>query len=277
MTLIAKCISDGEEMTFDFFGENVLLEKIDGISKVSFDVKTVKGNTDGEIYQDSTANKRNLVITLEILKDYKTESAKLFSFFQIRKKGTFIYENKKIDYYVESVDIASEGFPKTAVISLICPDPKFHDAEDTITEMAATKSLLVFPFTYNPPFKVSEKVATLIANIRNNSSIPMGLLIEFTASGSVSNPSLTDVYKQTCIKVITDMVSGDIIRISTVKGHKSVVLIKNGVEENINNKLYDYSDWLQAYLGDNLFRYNADSGIDNLAVKITTDQCYWGV
>lgn len=273
MIITCKCNEDSK--VFDSASGVYRLLIIDGLG-AEFDVYTSNSADDGEIYQNSKGKKRNIVLTLELSgASYEDSLSDLYEFFQPNAKGTLFLYNKKIDYYVESV-IPSNAI-STVTISLICPNPVFHDAEDTVTEMAATRGLLVFPLTYSPPFKVSEKTATLIADIYNNSSIPTGIMIEFKSTGAVSNPSLVDVYRQHYIGVNADMISDDIIRISTVKGNKKVVLIRNGIEENINNKLDEYSTWLQAYRGDNLFRYDANTGINNLSVKITTNQSYWGV
>ena len=72
------------------------------------------------------------------------------------------------------------------------------------------------------------------------------------------------------------MHAGDQIVITTGDGNKRVKLISGGVTSNINNLMTYPPNWLQAQQGDNLYRYNADSGIGSLSVSILSTQAYWG-
>ena len=125
-------------------------------------------------------------------------------------------------------------------------------------------------------FVVTEKVNTLIGNVRNDSAVPMGLTVTFRASGTVVNPSLYDVNRQLLMQVNTTMHAGDQIVITTGDGNKRVKLISGGVTTNINNLMAYPPHWLQAQQGDNLYRYNADEGIDNLSVSIVSTEAFWG-
>ena len=125
-------------------------------------------------------------------------------------------------------------------------------------------------------FVVTEKVNSLIGNVVNPSAVPMGLTVTFRASGTVVNPSLYDVNLQLLMQVNTTMHVGDQIVITTGDGNKRVKLISGGVTTNINNLMAYPPHWLQAQQGDNLYRYNADEGIDNLSVSIVSTEAYWG-
>ncbi|QAT48730.1 hypothetical protein EQM14_02495 [Caproiciproducens sp. NJN-50] len=125
-------------------------------------------------------------------------------------------------------------------------------------------------------FTVTEKVNTLIGNVRNDSAVPMGLTVTLRASGTVVNPSLYDIGRQELMQVNITMHTGDVVIITTADGDKRVKLISGGVTTNMNNKMLYPPKWLQARRGDNLFRYNADEGINNLSVSILSTQAYWG-
>lgn len=125
-------------------------------------------------------------------------------------------------------------------------------------------------------FTVTEKVNTLIGNVRNDSAVPMGLTVTFRASGTVTNPSLYDINRQLLMQVNMTMHSGDQIVITTADGNKRVKLISGGATGNINNLMAYPPRWLQAQQGDNLYRYDADEGIDSLSVSILSTPAYWG-
>jgi len=288
MKLICDNTSGGR-MTFGAFSPCWLVS-IDGLGS-NFNVYTAKNSgQDGENYNGSDAQKRNIVFTLEISrKNFEEQVGRLYSFFQKSSPGTLTLEGsvpKKINYYVEKVDPEAENFSpvcnspyetRNVTISLICPDPKFYAGLDSLTQLAAWEGLIEWDIEIrDEPFALTEKVNTLIGNVHNDSSVPMGLNVMFTASGEVINPSLYDVNRHELMKINATMHTGDKIIITTDAGNKRVRLISGGATSNINNLMAYPPKWLQAYEGDNLFRYDADSGIDSLSVSILSTQTYWG-
>ncbi|MEA4813904.1 MAG: phage tail family protein [Oscillospiraceae bacterium] len=274
--------SSGNIIEFTYDGTPLRLSDTDGFSAAEYTVNTSQSTgQDGETYLSSTANKRNPVITVDICSDYQAQRDRLYSFFQPRSEGTiFFYEDastgRKAGYYVESINVEESGSSRQAVISLICPDPKWYALTDDLTQLAVWQGCIRFPLRIANPFRVTEKVNTLIGNVRNDSAVPMGLTVTFRATGTVVNPSLYDINRQKLMQVNTTMHAGDVIIITTGDGNKRVKLISGGVTTNINNLMKYPPEWLQAYQGDNLFRYNADSGIDSLSVSILSTQAYWG-
>ena len=271
----------GQQIEFKYGGYPLRLDSTDGFSEIEYTVNTSQNSgQDGESYNGSQANKRNPVITANIFEDYQTWGDKLRSFFQPRSWGTvYAYggsAGRKATYQVEKIGIEETGTVRDATISLICPDPKFYALDDELTQLAIWQSCIRFPLHITEPFHVTEKVNTLIGNVHNGSAVPMGLMVKFMASGMVENPSLYDVNRRELMQINTTMHAGDVIIITTADGNKRVKLISGGATSNINNLMAYPPKWLKAYQGDNLFRYNADSGIDNLSVSILSTQAYWG-
>lgn len=264
----------------------IWIESVSGLG-ADYEVLTSKNSgQDGENYNGSTAEKRNIVIVLDVRKkDYAAQRDRLYSYFQPRSIGTLYYYDdsiaRKIQYYVESVEPSGDGLVRNLTLSLICPDPKFYDLEDQLTQLATWQGRITFPLRIHPPFVVAEKMNTLIGNVRNDSSVPMGLTVRFSASGEVTNPSLYDVNRHDLMQIGTadqpmTMHIGDVIIVTTGEGNKRVRMVSGGTTTNVNNMMAYPPKWLKAYQGDNLFRYNADQGIDNLSVSILSTQAYWG-
>ena len=257
------------------------IESISGLG-ADYEVTTSKNSgQDGENYTGATASKRNIVMVLDVPKRRMDDTKdRLYSFFQPRSIGIFYYYSgniaRKIRYYVESIEPEESGLVRTITISLICPDPKFYALDDQLTQFAIWQGCIRFPLRITDPFKVTEKVNTLIGNVNNPSAVPMGLTVTFRATGTVTNPSLYDVNRQELMQVNTTMHAGDQIVITTADGNKRVKLFSGDVESNINNLMAYPPHWPQAQQGDNLYRYNADSGIDSLSVSILSTQAYWG-
>ncbi|HEX3075966.1 MAG TPA: phage tail family protein, partial [Lachnospiraceae bacterium] len=120
----------------------------------------------------------------------------------------------------------------------------------------------------------------LIVNVYNKGDVETGMRIVFRAKGALTNPSLFNVETREFIKINKAMTAGEVITIDTNYGKKGITLRKNGVESNILNYIDiagGGNTFLQLAVGDNLLRYNADTGADNLEVDIYFDNRYLGV
>ena len=73
------------------------------------------------------------------------------------------------------------------------------------------------------------------------------------------------------------IVVGDDIYICTVKGKKSITLLRNGVRTNILNCLTKDSSWIQLVKGDNILAYTAEKGSEMLYFTVYNNIIYEGV
>ena len=71
--------------------------------------------------------------------------------------------------------------------------------------------------------------------------------------------------------------SGDEIRICTINGKKSAVLIREAVEYNIMNALGKNPSWFKLDQGINTFSYGALSGAEAVSLTINYEKAYEGV
>jgi hypothetical protein len=271
---------NSEKLEFGWFPP-LWIQTIDGIG-TRYNVSTSKNSgQDSENYNGATAEKRNINIVFSVKEsNYVEQRNRLYNFFQPRSEGTLYYDDapvlRKIGYYVENIEPSGEGMFKNITLSLICPDPKFYAIDEEMTSLAMWEGRIRFPLRIPQPFVVTKKVNTLIGNVRNGSNVTQGLTIKFTATGTVVNPSLYDINRHTKMQINLTMHSGDIVTVTTGSNNKHVKLTGGGVTSNINNLMAYPPVWLQAYQGDNLFRYDAEQGIDNLNVSILHTQAYWG-
>ena len=267
--------------TIEFYRAPLWINSVDGIG-ADYEVITSKNSgQDGENYNGSTAQKRNIVIVLDMKRaDYVSQRNRLYNFFQPRTAGTLYYydtnESKKIGYYVEKIEPAGDGLIKHLTLSLICPDPKFYALDEEVTNFITLQGNIKFPLKIVSPFTVATKVITLIKNVYNSSNVAQGLTVKFASTGVVVNPSLYDMQLLKKMQVNITMQQGDTITVTTGDNNKRVTLTRAGVTTNINNLMAYPPVWLQAQQGDNLYRFNAESGIDSLSVSILHTQAYWG-
>lgn len=235
---------------------------------------------DGVTVTGSTGEERNIVLSIQIKADYSRYRNILTEFFQPNETGTlFYYEGeiaRKIKYTTEEVTSEETGVIRTTTISLICGNPLFEDIQETRVPLSAWRGCIKFPLRIHNPFKVTEKINTLMQNIYSPTNTVAGLRIRFEASGEVINPSIVDVMRHKILTLGLTLHAGDALEITTGKLAKNAVLLHNGVRSNVINTIAYPPQWPQIYKGDNLFRYDAVSGIDVLSVTIFYTQTYWG-
>ena len=73
------------------------------------------------------------------------------------------------------------------------------------------------------------------------------------------------------------IIAGDEIIINTMRGHKSIRLLRGGEYINILNALDKDADWFQLAHGENVFAYTAESGTSNLQFRIVNRTIFEGV
>lgn len=169
-------------------------------------------------------------------------------------------------------------------ITGICPYPLFVDNTLSKSTGATITPKFHFPLIIstvpNPPGGVvfGEKESSLLINIANVGSVPTGMKIIFKArTGTVINPKLININTQEFFKISKTLSAGEEITVNTNIGEKSVIGLANGLESNyFKYKTFD-STWLQLAVGDNFFRYDADSGLEDLEVSIYYGNKYFEV
>lgn len=114
----------------------------------------------------------------------------------------------------------------------------------------------------------------------------IGVVITIHAIGNVRNITIYNTGTREVMRIDTDklekltgsgMVAGDEIIISTIKGDKSITLLRNGIYTNILNCLDKDSDWFQLSKGDNIFAYVVEEGTTNVQFKIENRTAFEGV
>lgn len=160
------------------------------------------------------------------------------------------------------------------IITGTCPDPLFTNAHENISIFAATTPKFHFPLIISNNLEdkgivFGNKSNSLIANIFNRGSVVSGMRIVFKAKGNVVNPKLINVNTQESFIINKTLIVDEQIEVNTNIGEKSV---KGRIGNSAYNNYYMYkeidSTWLQLEVGDNLFRYDADEGLEDLEIFV---------
>ena len=159
-------------------------------------------------------------------------------------------------------------------ISGTAPNPLFSDNAESRLTFVTTDANFHFPLIFSPSLPdggtiFGKRTASLIAKLVNNGSVSVGMKIVFKANGTIVNPGLINVNTQEEFTINKTLIDGEEVEINTNVGEKSVQG-KIGNTEYTNYFMYKNVDssWLQLDVGDNLFRYTAEEGINNLDVFV---------
>lgn len=270
------------------FGETsispFLLVDCDGIYNYEYSVYTQdNGNTDGSTFIGSKLKERNIVITVVDVDRFARNRELLDNVFSC--DGVLTYDDgvhkRKINYTVEKLTGTDGTFQKrTTQISLLCPDPHFHDLEDSKVDMSYIEPLFEFQHEFKEE-EISRVVKTQNLEILNTNGAATSMTIEMSAIGDVVNPSIALQETGEHMTIGVDGVRNYTleadckIRITTDANNCRVILIdKDGFWHNINQYITADSVFLRLEHGVNHIGYTAKSGVDNLSVSITFKNNY---
>lgn len=267
------------------------VQSISGLGPSKADINTTEISTnDGSLYNSARVNSRNIVMSLKLMFTPQIEDTRQdsYKYFPIKKRVTLLIEtdNRICETYgyVESNEPDIFSSDETTQISIVCPDPYFYSAGPDGTNTTifyGVEPLFEFAFSNE---SLTESLIEF-GEIKNETEqtvyysgdAEIGVVITIHAIGNVRNITIYNTGTREVMRIDTDklekltgsgMVAGDEIIISTIKGDKSITLLRNGIYTNILNCLDKDSDWFQLSKGDNIFAYVVEEGTTNVQFKI---------
>jgi len=283
--IVLRRVKNSEELILDMVSTpNFVLKSVDW--------GTIKGkhnsykyvNQIGATITNTSLDTRKVVIEGWVVAQSESEMSslkrKLNSFVNPQEAIDLLYNNYTIMFFPdESVKYSiaynenNDVFAKFQIAGT-CPNPLFADVSEHQMPFVTTVPSFHFPLVISE--SVSDKgivfgkrTKSLIVDVVNKGSVAIGMRIVFRSNGTVVNPKLINVNTQEELVITKTLVADEEVVINTNIGEKSV----RGRIGNANftnyymHKRID-STWLQLEVGDNLFRYDADEGVDNLDIFV---------
>ena len=261
-----------------------VVTSVTGLGSGKANINTTEiATTDGDLFNSARLQKRNIVISLKYLWKDSIEDVRQLSYkyFPIKKKLTLLIEtdnrSAEIDGYTESNEPDIFSKEEGSDVSIVCPNPFFYSAgEDGI-------NTTIF---YGVELEMGEIQNQMEKTVVYSGDAEIGVTITIHAIGEARNITIYNTGTREIMRIDTDkmkaftgsgIVAGDEITICTVKGKKSITLLRNGKTTNILNCLDKAADWFQLAKGDNVFAYTAEEGSSNLQFKIENRIIYEGV
>lgn len=276
------------------------IKQIDGLGPPTANINTTEiATNDGSKFNSARSTQRNIVLYL-LLHPYPTiEDARHLSYkyFPVKKR-------LQIEVETDNRRCVAVGYPESNApnifsenedcqISIICPNPYWESSgEDGTREVFFHGTTPNFEFPFSNESVTSPKIEFGIIERRKENVVyydgdaEQGITITIEATGTVKNLTIVNVNTHKKMAISHDelvsftgsgIVNGDTITISTVKGHKSIELLRDGVITNILNCIGKDDDWFMLSKGNNTFGYTADEGSDYLDFKINYSSLYEGI
>jgi hypothetical protein len=273
------------------------IQEITGLGPPKADVNTTEiATTDGAFFNSARAQSRNVVLTLGFLfqPDVETVRQLSYKYFPVKKPLTLTVaaDNRvgEIFGYVESnePDIFSDR--QTTQISIICPDPFIYSKRANVTDFVSVTPMFEFEFSNESLSEDLLEMGSMLdghaRSVFYEGDAEVGVVIYIYAFGPVSNLTILNPESNQKMEIDDDrliavtgarLTEGDQVIISTIRGDKSITLLRDGAEYNILNALNRDAYWFQLEKGGNIFAYSADFGLANVSFRIENRVVYEGV
>lgn len=281
-------------------GSGLLITEIEGLGPTKADINmTQLATADGGIFNSARVNSRNIVIKARFTYANTIEEARLasYKFFPIKQPVTFHVETDsriaETTGYVESNEPVIFSDECDMQVSILCESPYFLSVSEDgkkETTFAGIDFLFEYPFEnedlHEPTLEFGNIVNKKENTVYYDGDAETGCIIQIHAVGEATNVTIYNIKTREIMALDSDKLValtgagisyGDDITINTIKGQKSITLLRNGVTYNILNILGKDADWFQLAKGDNLFTFTADYGESNLQFKIFSQIVYEGV
>ena len=280
-----------------------LVKSITGLGPVKANVNTTEVATnDGSMFNSARLSQRNIVIQLAFVHSIYGENIeeirqKSYKYFPIKKNVELIIETD--NRYVRTIGYIESNEPdifskqEGTQISIICPDPYFYSASEdgnNVTDFYSIDPVFEFPFSnesLSEPLLIFGEIQIKTEGvITYHGDSEIGVMIYIHAIGPATNINIYNTETREVMSINTTklealtgkgIVASDDIIINTLKGEKSITLVREGKSYNILNCLNKNTDWFTLVKGDNIFAFTAESGVTNLQFRIENKVIYEGV
>jgi len=279
--------------------EGLYVRKIGGLDPPKATINIAEtSDFDGGIYNSSRTTYRNIILSLGFIptgtvsvEDIRQSTYRYFPLKrQINILVTTTNRVLEIVGYVESNNIRIFSKRSETMISIICPEAYFKTIESILTVFIGATDIFEFPFSNESTSAPLMEFGVLTVEERQNiiydGDTETGVIITVKFNGDIEELAISNTVSGQ-IFVIDDtrlegIISGgfspaDVMTLNTVRGNKSMTVLRSGVEYNILDARVDGSDWLTVAKGDNDFFFSASLGQDLMEFQIEHHPLYQGV
>lgn len=233
-------------LPLDDISSGFIVEEIEGLDPVKASiVSSGFAGMDGELYQDSRRETRNIKLKLALRPDSELDTVRdlrkqLFKFFMPKSSVSLRFYSEDLDVdilgWVETCDSPLFAKDPVADISIICLDPDFYNPVATVFTQTtsanpASFDVLDYEGTNETGFKFT---------LNLNRSLSEFTIYHRDPTGNVRS-----------LEFSTPLLTGDTLTISTVPGNKGATLVRAGSVIPVLYAVSPQSSWIQLASGAN--------------------------
>ena len=275
---------NGERLDFSQVRDKYDILSIDGLTSPDTNINTSSlYYADGCLVNSMRAEKRNIVINLNIKPPIETNRLELYKFFACKAKITLYWTNDSRDVYIKGIieKFETNLFDRLQQpqISIICPQPYFISTTEDVIGFTDSESLFEFPFSISwPPGKAISEEKGRISQLVDVGEATTGIIIKISAvGGAVTNPTVMNRTTGDTFTINYTMSDSQQIVVNSNVGEKSIYLYTGSSKKNFLSKRKYGTQWITCVPGYNDFYYTADSGSDYMQVEFIMAKKYQGV
>jgi len=254
LTLELQDISDG-----------IVLEDVEGLGPVKATIVSSSfAQQDGEQYHSSRREKRNITFKLRFRPDYGTTTVRtlrhrMYKFFMTKTPVSLRFydtEGPEVDIVGRVEECEPTIFAKEPGmdISILCFEPDFVDLDVVTLSGNTTASTTETPVTYDGTVETG---VLFTLNVNRT-------LSEFTIYHRPPDGTLRSMDVQ------APLVTGDVVKISTVPGNKYATLTRTGSTTSALDYVSPQANWMELEQGDNHIRVYADGAAVPYTIEYNT-------
>ncbi|MCM1062220.1 MAG: phage tail family protein, partial [Eubacterium sp.] len=223
----------GEQINMTTTANKYMTSEIDGLYPPNGTISTsTYAGMNGSYLNNAFIEKRNIVIHFE-MRGIGIEKRR-HELYKVVKPSRYI----KIYYRTANINVYTEGYVETCEIdnfeqftsgqiSIICPDIYWYSTNTQIAEYSQIFGAFHFIFPDDDkPFPLGKYNTQNMMTIQNDGD-ETGFTLEISG-GPAKNPTLYNAETDEYMQILGDIEEGDIIRITTKTGNKTVTLERGG-------------------------------------------------
>lgn len=193
----------------------------------------------------------------------------------LEKAKILVNGQYSMDVYVSDTPaVERENMFPQFEFGVTAPYPFWQSTAETAVPMAGIAGRFQFPWNLTQPYKFGDLISSYFTSIYNAGQVPTGFELEIYASGAAENPRFEDIETGDMLKINKSLDAGERITISTTNDGLTAI---SNVAGDIEGLIDIDSTLFSLRSGDNVIRYDADSGRENLTVSIRFSNKYAGV
>ena len=258
---------NNDSLTF-VFAKGFLIDKPQGIDTLNVSHSQAQGiNQVGSTIQSSNVQARPVTMSGRLVGSNQSKVKEQLLSVIRPDLSARLYAD---DYYLEVRPTATptiEGREHHAAFqfSLLAAYPYWQKDASAAATLSGVAKRFRFPWNVYREYRFGEVISALFINIINSGQVPIPFTVTFKALDTVVNPKLIDAKTNKFLLLNKTMVAGETV---TVEITHERTYVTSSVDGECRGSLDLASSFNRLAVGDNVIKPEAESGKQNLNVKI---------